>query len=220
MISHELKLILIHINKNGGTSLAAALNQFRDRKFKSHWPLWKIQAELLVQGYDPDEYTSVTVIRHPLDRFVSSYEYRRQMCKPGTPSIIGKNITYEQFLTEVMPGERKNRTLNPQQWFMNKEQQGTTVDVDFILRFEEGLQEQWNALVKRRVSRLPLIVDFPHRNRTDRRPWQEYYSSPKMIDAVYQRAHSDTQFGYRFDLTDPYDALGVDPYLKSKMIVS
>ena len=82
-INHEKKLIFIHIPKNAGTSIIKALgveNLFMDKtikEYKEHYEnYWK-------------DYKKFTVVREPIDRFISAYKFAR-MDESGWFSATGE----------------------------------------------------------------------------------------------------------------------------------
>ena len=82
-INHEKKLIFIHIPKNAGTSIIKALgveNLCMDKtieQYKEHY------------GDYWNEYKKFTVVREPIDRFISAYKFAR-MDESGWFSATGE----------------------------------------------------------------------------------------------------------------------------------
>ena len=84
-ICHERNLIFVHIPKNAGTSIIKAMateveNIFMDatiEEYKEHYKdYW-------------DKYKKFTVIRDPIDRFISAYKFAR-MKESGWFSATGE----------------------------------------------------------------------------------------------------------------------------------
>lgn len=69
-VSHKYKLIMVHVPKNGGTSIQKSLEMEK----KGHFPPHIYRAEYPKEWI---EYTSFATIRNPIERFVSSYNYSR-----------------------------------------------------------------------------------------------------------------------------------------------
>jgi hypothetical protein len=82
-INHEKKLIFIHIPKNAGTSIIKAMgveNMYMDKtieEYKEHY------------GDYWNEYKKFTVVREPIDRFISAYKFAR-MDESGWFSATGE----------------------------------------------------------------------------------------------------------------------------------
>lgn len=70
MITHDHKLIFIHVPKTGGRSVCEAFKQRFD-----HFTIAHYQREY--PGLF-DKYWKFAIVRHPLDRMVSSYHYIKE----------------------------------------------------------------------------------------------------------------------------------------------
>jgi hypothetical protein len=81
-ISHKHKIILIHIPKNAGTSIANSLEMTDMGHHKPHYYKNKYPREW-------ESYNKIAIIRNTWDRFVSSYEYAR-MEESYWHSVTGK----------------------------------------------------------------------------------------------------------------------------------
>ena len=74
-ICHKRKLIFIHIPKNAGTSIIKAMCPRPERE--------EVVFDKTIEEYKEyygeywDEYKKFTVIRDPIDRFISAYKYAR-----------------------------------------------------------------------------------------------------------------------------------------------
>jgi hypothetical protein len=93
-ISDYHRLIFIHIPKNAGTALEQSL--MTRKSGHNHWQTYQ-------QKYSEEwnNYTSFAVLRDPISRFVSCYNYARMdkshwhSSDPGTKSIYGKHPDFE-----------------------------------------------------------------------------------------------------------------------------
>ena len=92
-ICHERKLIFIHIPKNAGTSIIKAMvmedeNIYMDKKIQEY-----------KEHYDEywDKYKKFTVIRDPIDRFISAYKFAR-MKDSGWFSATGEEGLKNTFI--------------------------------------------------------------------------------------------------------------------------
>lgn len=93
-ISNEHKLVMVHIPKNAGTSIEKSLNMqgsghFKWDKYATQYPKeWK-------------EYKSFAVLRDPVDRFISAFNYATMnnsywhSSDPQKSSKYGKHIDYD-----------------------------------------------------------------------------------------------------------------------------
>ena len=145
-INHEKKLIFIHIPKNAGTSIIKAMgveNLYMDKtieEYKEHY------------GDYWNEYKKFTVVREPIDRFISAYKFAR-MDESGWFSATGEeglekhhhyelcnemNINeYNSYLYKNP--EKFNRWIVPQSWIITNE--GGEKEIDYYVRYENLLED-------------------------------------------------------------------------------
>lgn len=101
-ISDEFQLLFVHIPKNAGTSIEKALNARQTGHMS-----WRDYREHHSREWDA--YTSFAVLRDPVERFISCYNYARMERSywhssiPGERSIYGMHPDYEVC---------KSRTIN------------------------------------------------------------------------------------------------------------
>jgi Sulfotransferase family len=147
----------VHIPKTGGSSIEKVLGIPPIHQFAS-----KI------------ERPRFTIVRHPLDRLISAWEFGRMR-----GSVKAKELnqqTLEKFLT------CDNVTVVRQTTWIDDE-------MDFIGRFE-NLAEDFA-----KVSDLPL----PHMNASPRKAWQRYFT-PEMRKYATNFYLADFQaFGYEIE---------------------
>lgn len=145
-INHEKKLIFIHIPKNAGTSIIKAMgveNMLMDKtieEYKEHY-----------QNYW-NEYTKFTVVREPIDRFISAYKFAR-MDESGWFSATGeegleKHHHYElcnsmdinKYIKYIYDNPKEfNRWIAPQTFIIsNKDNQ---IEIDYFVRYESLLED-------------------------------------------------------------------------------
>lgn len=145
-INHEKNLIFIHIPKNAGSSIIKAMgieNILIDKTIEEYKEYY--------QDYW-DKYVKFTVIRDPIDRFISAYKFAR-MKESGWFSATGEeglekhkhydicnSMDINQY-TEYLyknPGEF-NRWILPQTFIIeNKNRQ---IEIDYFVRYENLLED-------------------------------------------------------------------------------
>ena len=205
MIRHDLKCIFVHVNKTGGSSVVVALNMLQahistellfsdslkqDDQYKL-WKGWKGGKRITTQNWSEledvrnhwDEYHKFTIIRNPWDRVVSDFFY----CKKH--NIVGKNADFHTDVISTIDS-RERWKLPCYDWItLNGE-----VAVDNIIRFEK-LNEGFDDLCEK--LGVPNIR-LPHLNKTNHKPYWEYYDDA-LQDIVAEKYAKDIEyFGYEF----------------------
>jgi hypothetical protein len=145
-INHEKKLIFIHTPKNAGTSIIKAMgikNLYIDKtieEYKEHY-----------QDYW-NEYTKFTVVREPIDRFISAYKFAR-MKESGWFSATGeeeleKHVHYElcnsmninEYILYLYKNPKEfNRWTIPQTFIISNENK--EIEIDYYVRYESLLKD-------------------------------------------------------------------------------
>lgn len=145
-INHEKKLIFIHIPKNAGTSIIKAMgveNLYMDKtieQYKEHY------------GDCWNEYKKFTVVREPIDRFISAYKFAR-MDESGWFSATGeegleKHHHYElcnemninEYISYLYKNPEKfNRWIVPQTFIISNE--NGEREIDYYVRYENLLED-------------------------------------------------------------------------------
>lgn len=145
-INHEKKLIFIHIPKNAGTSIIKAMgveNLYMDKsieEYKEHYEdYW-------------NSYTKFTVVRDPMDRFISAYKFAR-MKESGWFSATGeegleKHHQYEicnsmninEYISHLHKNPKEfNRWTIPQTFILENENK--KMEIDYFVRYENLLED-------------------------------------------------------------------------------
>ena len=145
-INHEKKLIFIHIPKNAGTSIIKAMgveNLYFDKtidEYKEHYEdYW-------------NSYTKFTVVRNPMDRFISAYKFAR-MKESGWFSATGeeglkKHHQYEicnsmsinEYIFYLHKNPKEfNRWTIPQTFII--ENKNKEIEIDYFVRYENLLED-------------------------------------------------------------------------------
>lgn len=150
-ISDDFKLLFVHIPKNAGSSLEKSLNA-RETSHKS----WVYYRENHPQEWGT--YINFAVLRDPMERLVSCYNYARMKKSfwhssiPGDKSIYGKHPDYEicktRTINEVVSLLEKDRNAlrhpgwAPQFLWINN---NGKVAVDCLINFDQ-LKDAMNEL--------------------------------------------------------------------------
>ena len=145
-INHKKKLIFVHIPKNAGTSIIKAMgveNLYMDKtikEYKEHY------------GDYWNEYKKFTVVREPIDRFISAYKFAR-MDESGWFSATGeegleKHHHYElcnemninEYVSYLYKNPEKfNRWISPQTFIVSNE--NGEREIDYYVRYENLLED-------------------------------------------------------------------------------
>jgi len=162
-LCHRRKIKFIHIPKTGGTSLVRAL----DLESTGHHDAWSVYPATTA------DYVSFTVVRDPIARFVSEYNFG--MAKRSYWHIQGtrhefldyhilKVMSLEDVVADLQLPLDKRRLKHcgwwPQTWFICDTQK--RIRVDHILR-QESLNEDLNGLLA--LLQLPAVT-LPRINRS------------------------------------------------------
>lgn len=192
MISHDYQLIFIHIPKCAGRSISEVFNQRFDQFIANHYyteyyRFW-------------NSYRKFTIVRNPYDRLVSMYNYiqqhRRHKGEPigcngaGFEKWVRSNISARQetplhleqpgFSTSPQGFRGTDGDLGSRHWFTCQRAFITTPikkeDSITIFRFEDGMSG-----VEDFIAKSGPRVTIPHKNKSEHKPWQEYYT-PRLLE--------------------------------------
>lgn len=218
-ISHKYRVVFIHIQRTGGTSISRVFREFDDKlqyqlaldpalKQPKH-PLARNLRAAMGRGLF-DDYVKFAVVRNPFDRMVSWYAI---MAKDTVESLspgmardevnFGKKVlravqrraqSFDEFI--ALPQEGADglfeRFHTPQFDYLSDDQ-GRLI-IDHVLRFE-NLSEDFNALARE----IGFEGCLPHRNRSIRKESYRDYYNPSTREEVARRFKVDLdRFGYRF----------------------
>lgn len=206
MISHRYKCIFIHIPKTAGTSITDVI-----------WPSDRTEAELWMGFVDKyrnkyqtgglqhllsrqireevgeaihREYFKFSFVRNPWDRAVS--QYCSMATRPDLRDFVGMrpDDSFKRYLE--LADKRTHVQWEPQVHFL-KDTNGDSL-VDYVGRVENLDRDA--AIV---LARLGLAgANIPHVNRSERRPYSEYYD-PETIEWVAEKYSDDIrEYGYHY----------------------
>jgi len=215
LISKKHKVIFVHINKTGGTSLNQLLcgrgNHGRETiKFNMHHhaPAWMIKEKLDEEHPNMwDEYEKISMVRNPYSWQVSMYEFIKAESWHGDSRLIRK-MTFKEYLEyfigdgQLLPinnGRRKD-DLNP--FYMSQSKyiynDDNNLMVDTVMKLE-SFQDDFNTL----CEKIPSIgcKDVLHVNKTKHDDYKTYYEDTtikKMVQEIFQDDFKN--FNYSTDL--------------------
>jgi hypothetical protein len=199
VISHDLRCILVHVQKTGGMSIRQALNM---QQWDPHQHRFASELQLL---YGPElwqRYFKFGFVRNPWDRLVSWWEMIRRNVAEGRPMngfqryVLGNAATFEDFIRNC--GD-EYRDRDGSKWIYRNQVEYLTDSsgallVDFVGRFE-NLPADFGFVAARLGLKSTLI---PHVNRSTRRLYAEYYSDELRAIVAHRYARDIAAFGYEF----------------------
>ncbi|NHK32400.1 MAG: sulfotransferase family protein [Asgard group archaeon] len=151
-VDHARKLIFVHIPKTAGTSVKKALNLSIETA--SHEP-----PTLLVHKKTWENYFSFTIVRHPVERLLSSYYYHTN--KNYTGSYYRKfpdlhNFTFQDYFRVF--SQLNAHALIPQINFIKHKYSNKPIDI--ICKFSNLIED-----LKPILDKLHINLDIPHLNK-------------------------------------------------------
>jgi hypothetical protein len=212
-VSHQLKLIFVHIPRTGGTSIESALGLLGDWRQEDLTSMYgmitspdlkhRIRATAFLQHLTADEignllplefhvYHRFAFVRNPWDRMVSIYARMDPHMQASAESAGLKLIgtSFNEFLERT--GDFEHVHLAPQHRFV-MDTTGQLV-VDFLGRFEH-LTADFAAI----CQRVGLQSSLPHRNASVRSDYRAYYNDDYARKTVERRYGDDIErFRYVF----------------------
>jgi hypothetical protein len=211
LISEASKLLFIHIQKTGGSSIARMLRRdipdattYLGTHDHASWA-----KEALGSRYD--EFFKFAFVRNPWDRLVSWYSMIRQESK-GQPRaelnllwkyVLDNSSSFDDFLlncTETIDDEDGKKSVLYAQLDYISDESGALI-VDFVGRYEDFARDLRHVL--RRVDLSD--AEIPHENRSRHVHYSAYYT-PRTRDIVAERYEKDIKaFGYTFETPNTED---------------
>lgn len=206
-ISLDLRCVFLHIPKNAGTSINQAFGMTVEGH--RHWSFYETLCRT-AEG----PYFRFTVVRHPLSRLVSNYDYARlersHWHAVEGPSTYGPHLDHgitsahtfaecvEILATE--PDRLRHRGWTAQHpWFVDDE---GVPRVDAICRFEHLAED-----LARVCRHLGTSVELDHLNASHGEDWRGRYDDRTRAIAETHFADDLRLFGYRDDLIAGQDAV-------------
>jgi hypothetical protein len=202
MISHKHRCIFVHIPKCGGTSIEDAIWP-GPRTVKDLWAGYNrnpyqsggLQHLCIehIRKEVPDcfnDYWKFAFVRNPWDRVISQYLFTMRHRRDLRDILkLPNNASFELYLHHIV--QHDNVQWKPQRPFIYENNRLT---VDFVGRFEQFAEDAKSVL-----TRFGITTPVPHAKKSERGPYQDYYSlqTKQMVATIY-REDIET-FGYRFD---------------------
>ena len=187
-VSHENKLFFVHIPKNAGTALIDSLGFQQHGHFKYD------------KNQVPKGYTTFCVVRHPLDRIVSCFEYARMddsywhsstsKSKDGKhPDYdLLKNATMKECIQYLQEGRLRHLGWRTQLYWISNISQ-----MDYIIKIENlksGINSMFTDL------KLPTVGNIPMLNASKRKNYLDYFDEKdiEILRNIYKEDFE--QLGY------------------------
>lgn len=182
---HGKKVVFIHINKTGGTSISSALGI---KKFH----LTAKEVIDLVGKKNFSNAFSFAVVRNPWDKVASQYYHRIKKKQIGDP------IIFNSWVSKTYGNHKDPRYYNKQykmfypqiEWL--KDYSGEIV-IKKIIRFE-NINEEYESIAKV----FGLNKKLPHKNRGSNDDYKTIYSN-NSVEIIKEHFREDIElFGYDF----------------------
>jgi hypothetical protein len=205
MINHTYKFAFVKLSKSASTTITKALTRVcPNTSYEKTLP----HHILDLTSDDSAAYYNFSTARNPYDRLVSRYFYARD--KAPIHKSQFKNLTFKDFVvgghestpmnTSWVPktAPHLKKLLNRVGFFDNQiewiqDNQGKTM-VNFIIKVE-NLQQDFNMVCDK--IGIPH-TKLPHKNRSNHKPYAEYYDDETRQIVSEKYARDIEYFGYEF----------------------
>ncbi len=187
------KLLFVHIQKTGGTSITKLIIE----NFGDWQVIGRKHSRMSFTKLKRDELFSFTFVRNPWDRMVSWYNMiiNGSMRIPWHIYVRREGRTFEEFVCKCITSGRADRTGIFQ---LRKivDNQGSIL-VDFVGRFERFTDDVLEVFSRMEVS--INRSDIPHLLRNGHGHYSKYYNSDtqKIVGKVF--GDEIEFFGYQFE---------------------
>lgn len=190
-INRKEKIILIHIPKNAGSSIAKTLNIYPENRHKKNLNICygieddkTVLQSLPLEYYDRylndiliNECLKIAVVRNPYDRVLSDYFWSDRGCKNILEFLILIENTLKKEKSEIIKYNdfHQNHFL-PQYEYIRSDK----FKIDKIFRFENINQEFQDFFPEKKLC---------HINQTNHVNWKEFFADKRkeldLINKIY-----------------------------------
>jgi Sulfotransferase family len=213
LISRERKLLFIHIQKTGGSTVAQLLrSRIPDMRWYGGTHEHALRARAVL-GREYDSFYRFAFVRNPWDRLVSWYAMIRQMGPALPPEklnrlwryVLERSSSFEEFIlrcTDTIDDVDGRKSFLHNQLDYISDKRGRLM-VDWVGRYE-----RFDTDLRGLLDRIGFPdVEIPHTNRSRHRHYSSYYT-PLTRDLVAERYARDIQaFGYAFETAEDRPAV-------------
>jgi len=177
MVDDIRQLIFIHIPKTGGTTIRQVMGL--DPELIQH----RTPADLDLDKWD--NYYVVCSVRHPIDRFISSWAYHTSADYEG---VFGGKVKRGMAIKDYWSAMRDELVMYPQVRFMSRPDSEKTPD--YIIRYETFEQDlkQLAIIMGIRSGKIPKLKASKHSH------WRSY-EIPREIIGYYAEDFEYLKYG-------------------------
>jgi hypothetical protein len=186
MISYKYKCAFVHIPKCAGTSIDYTLNN--NTRYYEWDGEWYLQHQTLSHMDIPDGYFKFSVIRHPIERMVSSYKFLSNECDGGT---FNQFLTRSGGFTDILDPDKKHERDNRYHHIMSIcDYIGDGSNLDMVIKMED-LSDKWEEV----CDIIGHNLHLPHLNKSQNKQYNISMGDETIIRESYKKDFE--YFGYK-----------------------